>query len=196
MIRHGRRRTLWAATIAVLCLAAASCSQSGTGPPPCDDPSANIVVLVAQSVPSATMIPCVRSIPSGWTFGGGTVSNDLSRMWLDSVVAGNHAVEVSLRPACAVPADAVETVPGAGEAGTRVFQGPQSLNPFRWTRFVTFPGGCAVYVYTFTAGAPPTLSLEANDALSFIPRADVVAAVREDDGETLCGAGAPPCLDR
>jgi hypothetical protein len=195
MSHRGRRRTVWAVCAVVVCLAPA-CSTSGTGPPPCDEPSANIVVLVAQSVPSATMIPCIRSIPVGWTFGGGTVSKDQSRMWLDSAVAGIHAVEVSLAASCAVPPDAVETVPGPGEAGTRVFQGPQSLNPFRWTRFVTFPGGCVVYEYAFTPGAPATLSLVANDALSFIPRANVVAAVRDDVGETLCGAGAPPCLDR
>ena len=193
MTRRGPRWAIVATSAVVACIAPA-CSTSGTGPPPCDDPSANIVVLIAQSVPSATMIPCVRSIPSGWTFGGGFVSKDLSRMWLDSAVAGIHAVQVSLTPSCA-PGDAVETVPGPGEAGTRVFQDPQELGPFRWTRFVTFPGGCVVYEYAFASGAPATMSLVANDALSFIPRTEVVAAVR-DDGETLCGAEAPPCLDR
>jgi hypothetical protein len=194
MSGRGLRRTAWAVAAAIACLAPASCSANSGGAPPCDDPSANIVVIVAQSVPSATMIPCVRSIPSGWTFGGGFVSKDLSRMWLDSAVAGIHAVPVSLSASCD-PGDAVETVPGPGEAGTRVFQDPQQLDPFRWTRFVTFPGGCVVYEYSFAPGAPAALSLVANDALSFIPRAQVVAAVR-DEGETLCGAGAPPCLDR
>jgi hypothetical protein len=189
--RSARRVLLVGVVMAALTPA---CSSSATGPPPCDDPSAHIVVLIAQSVPSATLIPCIRAMPSGWTFGGGSVSRDLSRMWLSSAVAGVHAVEISLSAACDPGADAVETVPGSGEAGTRVFQGPQSLDPFRWTRYVTFPGGCVVFEYAFTAGAPAALSLVANDAVSFIPRGDVVAAVRDDVGETLCGAEAPPCL--
>ena len=193
MTFRGTRRTVGAVGLILACLAPASCSNAGTGPPPCDDPSAQIVVLIAQSVPSATMIPCVRAIPSGWTFGGGTVSKDESRMWLDSAVAGVHAVEATLTASCDLPDEAFETVPGPGEAGTRVFQVPQDLNPFHWSRFVLFPGGCAVFRYAFVTGAAPSLSLVANDAFSFIPRADVVAAVR-GDGETLCGAEAPPCL--
>ena len=44
-------------------------------------------------------------------------------------------------------------------------------------------------------GEPPaSLSLEVNAAFSFVPRANVVAAVRDELGETLCGAEAPPCL--
>jgi len=193
MTRQCALRSAWVVLIILVALTPA-CSSGRSGAPPCDDPSANIVVLVAQSVPSATMIPCVSSIPSGWTFGGGTVSKDESRMWLDSAVAGIHAVQATLTAICEPPSDAIETVPGAGEAGTRVFQEPQTLEPsFRWTRYVTFPGGCVVYDYTFVAGAPPSLSLVANDVFSFIPRADVVSAVRDDFDETLCGAEAPPC---
>jgi hypothetical protein len=183
-----------AACAVVLCLAPASCSTNAGGPPPCDDPSDHGVVLIAQSVPSATLIPCVRSIPTGWTFGGGFVSQDLSRMWLSSTVAGVNSVRADLTPSCD-PGDAIETVPSPGETGTRVFQGPQSLDPFRWTRYVTFPGGCVVFDYRFASGAPASLSLVVNDAFSFVPRDEVVAAVRDELGETLCGAGAPPCFE-
>jgi hypothetical protein len=192
MTTRAIRRGALAILAAMVCIAPA-CSTDAGGPPPCDDASDHGIVLIAQSIPSATLIPCVRSIPIGWTFGGGFVSDGLSRMWLSSSVTGLRSVRVSLTSSCD-PGDAIETVPGPGEAGARVFQGPQSLDPFRWTRYVTFPGGCVVYDYRFAAGAPASLSLEVNAAFSYIPRADVVAAVRDDLGETLCGAEAPPCL--
>jgi hypothetical protein len=193
MMARARARAALGICAALACLAPASCSTSAGSPPPCDDPSDHLVVLIAQAVPSATMIPCVRASPTGWTFGSGFVSKDLARMWLSSTVAGVNAVQASLTASCD-PGDAVETVPGPGEAGAHVYQGPQSLDPFRWTRYVTFPGGCVVYEYRFVAGAPASLSLVANEAFSFVPRADVVEAVHEDVGEVLCGAGAPPCL--
>ncbi len=93
------------------------------------------------------------------------------------------------------PGDAPEVVPAPDEAGARVFDAPTSLDPFQGTRSVVFGGGCVRYDHHFASGVPASLSLRADDAFSFVPRADVVAAVRDEFHQTLCGADAPPCED-
>ncbi len=42
------------------------------------------LVLAAQSVPSAALVPCVRRLPAGWTFRDFTAQRGRSRVWLDS----------------------------------------------------------------------------------------------------------------
>jgi hypothetical protein len=161
----------------------ASCDFSDTG-----------LILAAQSVPSATLLPCIKSLPIGWTFGGTDVRNGLDRFWLDSDRAGIHAVEVSLARSCNV-GQAVEVSPAPDEAGTKRYEEPVSLPPhFRAVRYYTFPGGCVSYRYSFQAGASSTLVFEADEALSFLPRAPFVKKVETDVGQPLCGAGAPPCM--
>ena len=56
-----------------------------------------------------------------------------------------------------------------------------------------FDGGCVVYRYRFTGNAPPTLALQAEEALSFLPRTTVIDEVEAQYDQILCGAGAPPC---
>ena len=105
---------------------------------------------MAQSVPSATLIPCVGSMPVGWSFTGSSVQNNVATLWLSSTVAGSNAVEAQLTPTCD-PGTAPEVVPAPDEAGARVFEAPDSLDPFRATRYVVFDGGCVTYRYTFAA---------------------------------------------
>jgi hypothetical protein len=57
------------------------------------------------------------------------------------------------------------------------------------------PGGCVRYDDRVASGVPASLSLQADDAFSFVSRAEVVAAVRDEFNRTLCGADAPPCED-
>jgi hypothetical protein len=171
------------------------CTTSGGRVPDCSDPANRLVVLVAQSVPTATLVPCIRSMPVGWSYEGSDVHNNVSRLWLSSTVAGFRAVELELTARCD-PGDAPEVVPAPDEAGARVFDAPTSLDPFQGTRFVVFTGGCVRYDYRFASGVPASLSLQADDAFSFVSRTEVVAAVREEFNQTLCGADAPPCEDR
>src|SRR4051812_28554175 len=161
----------------------ASCDFEDTG-----------LILAAQSVPSATLLPCIKSLPIGWTFGGAEVRDGLDRFWLDSDRAGIHAVEVTLTRGCNV-GQGVEVPPAPDEAGTKRYEEPISLPPrFSAARFYTFPGGCVSYRYSFQSGASSTLVFEADDAPSFLPRAPFVKKVETDVGQPLCGAGAPPCL--
>jgi hypothetical protein len=151
------------------------------------------LVLTAQAVPSATLVPCVAELPAGWSYAGADIRSGRARFWLDSDRGGFHAVEVELTPSCDT-SNAVEVRPAPDEIGARVYAEPIALDPALWAnRYVVFSGGCATYRYRFAAGAPSTLSLEAEEALGFFPRSALVQDVEERYGLTLCGAEAPPC---
>jgi hypothetical protein len=177
-----------------MAVALAGCSTGGGGRTPlCNNADDNVFVLLAQSVPSATQLPCVSEFPAGWTFGGSAISSGLSQFWLDSDRGGIHAVEVSLRASCDTT-DAIEERPAPDETGTQVFVRPDSLNPtFTGVRFLIFDGGCIDYTFSFASGASATLAIEAVEALSLLPRATIVAEVQDVSGLIVCGAGAPPC---
>jgi hypothetical protein len=181
-------------TAVLLLVPLAGCSAGDTGQTPlCTNINDTVFVLLAQSVPSATQLPCVSDFPAGWSFGGTNISSGLGRFWLDSDRGGLHAVEVSLRSTCDTT-DAIEERPAPHEAAARVFVRPDSLSPsFTGVRFLRFEGGCIAYTFRFASDASSTLAIEAVEALSLIPRATVVAEVQDETGLTLCGAGAPPC---
>jgi len=168
-------------------------SAAARSTPFCSNPSDSVFVLIAQSVPEATQLPCVAELPAGWSYAGSQIVSDQSLLWLDSDRAGIHAVEVALRPSCDVEGAAQE--PSApDEAATTVYVRPESLPPaFSAERFLLFPGGCIRFTFRFANGAPSALAIEAIAAISVLPRTQIVAAVSEDPGLILCGAGAPPC---
>ena len=62
----------------------------------------NGVILMAQSVPTATWVPCISAaLPLGWQFHHFDARNGVSRFWLDSDRDGQQAVEVRLTESCA-----------------------------------------------------------------------------------------------
>lgn len=150
-------------------------------------------ILAAQAVPSATLVPCVRVYPPGWRYGGSEVRDGIARFWLDSDRAGIHAVEVTLLHRCTTEGRNVTA--SSGELDVRVFLQPISLSPYAADRHFLFEGGCVTYRYRF-ADAPqaPLLAAEADDALTFIRRAELVELAESEAGLTLCGAEAPPCI--
>jgi hypothetical protein len=178
--------------LAVLAVAASGCSTSSVDLPGCSKEEDSVFALMAQAVPSATQIPCIKELPVGWTFTGSSIRTGVVQLWLDSTIAGVHAVEVDLRATCDT-SGAVEVPPAPDEVGMRSFVEPDLPPGFSGTRFLLFDGGCVAYRYRFMSNAPPTLALEAEEALSFLPRQTIVQAVEEELDQILCGAAAPPC---
>jgi hypothetical protein len=173
---------------AALAVALSSCGSATTGPlaaPTCDH--GGVLILIAQSVPSAAFVPCIAAFPVGWTFGGEHIDAGRSEFWLDSDRAGSRAVTVSLDRTCDT-SGAVRVPVEPDEAGTVRFESPRSLPPhFAGDRFYRFPGGCVTYQFAFGPDATFTQALEATSALTFFPRDKGVALLRRD-GLTLCGA--------
>ncbi|HEY4725415.1 MAG TPA: hypothetical protein VIJ13_05520, partial [Actinomycetota bacterium] len=63
--------------------------------------------LQAQSVPSASMVPCLRPLPTGWSVANVAVNNGRSVITLNHDRAGKGALVLRLTPACD-PAGAVQ----------------------------------------------------------------------------------------
>jgi hypothetical protein len=146
------------------------------------------MILSAQAVPSAALLPCIAALPAGWSIGGADITSGQVRLWLDSDRAGPAAITVTLAAACDTAG--AQQIP-SDQPGARRFEHPLSLAPqFSALRLYTFPGGCATYRFSFTPGASPILADAAGSALSFQPRTALVESVRHTEGQTLCGRGA------
>jgi hypothetical protein len=146
------------------------------------------MILSAQAVPSAALLPCIAALPAGWTIGGADIASGKASFWLDSDRAGPAAITVTLTATC--DTSGAQQIP-SDQPGTRRFEHPLSLAPqFSSLRFYTFPGGCATYRFSFAPGASPVLAVAVDNALSFQPRAALVDFVRRTEGLALCGRGA------
>jgi len=146
------------------------------------------MILSAQAIPSAALLPCVAALPSGWSIGGADISSGKASFWLDSDRAGSRAITVTLTAAC--DTTGAQEIP-SDQPGARRLEHPLSLTPqFSDLRFYTFPGGCVTYRFSFTPGASPVLGVAGGSALSFQPRSTLVDFVRRTEGLALCGRGA------
>ena len=157
----------------------ANAPQCGTG---------HAMILAAQAVPSAKLVPCISALPAGWQVGGADIASGHSRFWLNSDQAGDMAVTITLSAAC--DTSGARQIP-TDQPGTQRFERPLSLHPqFTALRFYTFPGGCATYSFKFAAGKSPLLASLVDGAAAFVPRARLVDYIGSTEGLTLCGRGA------
>ncbi len=147
------------------------------------------MILAAQAVPSAALVPCVGVLPAGWSvYYSAEIVSGHATFWLDSGVAGSQALTVTVSATCDLSG---ATQVRSDQPGTRRFDRPLSQRPqFAELRFYTFPGGCVSYRFHFTDGGSPLLVNEASGAVDFMPRARLVAYVRHTEGLALCGRGA------
>jgi tRNA A-37 threonylcarbamoyl transferase component Bud32 len=138
--------------------------------------------LMAQSVPSASLVPCVRTLPVGWTVAGVTVNDGRSVITLDHDRAGDAALVVRLTAACD-PAGAV-LGPSAVE-GVRHSQRTESSagGEFTVTWFDQFPGGCLTSRLHLTTDPNGEFAAQAPQVLGFTTRAALQETLsRRSDG--------------
>jgi serine/threonine protein kinase len=146
------------------------------------------MILSAQAVPSAALLPCIAALPSGWSIGGVDISSGKVRLRLDSDRAGPAAITVTLTATC--DTSGARQVP-SGQPGMRRFERPPSLVPaYSGVRYDVFPGGCVTYRFAFAPGASPALATTVDSAVAFMPRSELVGYVRRTEGLALCGRGA------
>jgi hypothetical protein len=190
--RAGRRLAVAAAVVAGT-VVVSGCVASHYQRVSCTSTSRqSIFVLVAQAVPSATLMPCANPLPGGWSVGGFEVRSGLARFWLDSDRAGARAAEVRLTSSCDV-AGATQLPPtGRGGPPVQRYEAPAAQQPPATVRYYRFTGGCVTYRLAFSRETAPALFDQADQFLGFTTRARYVNG-RKKQGLTLCGAGAPPC---
>ena len=141
---------------------------------------------MAQSVPTATWVPCLRTAPCRWagTFHHLDARNSVARFWLDSDRDGEQR---DRGPARAVlrhgGSDRDPQRPGGHATGCE--RVTMTTPTFEGKRYYVFDGGCITFVFTLdgdsdSRGEPLALATQAVGAVS---RADLRRQVHdESDG--------------
>lgn len=174
------RRPIRLALLLALFAIAAGCALApdSTDTPWCDD--YGVLMLEAQSVPSAQLLPCFELMPKGWSPGKTHIDEHGTTFTLDSTVAGNGAARISLTAECAT--DGYVQVP-SDEGDTERFELVTSVSDrYTGARVYRFAGGCASIDFVFDAGVSASLANEVSLALSFVPRESVNQAIRAVTG--------------
>lgn len=138
------------------------------------------MVLAAQSVPTASQIPCISALETGWSFAGMRVFDGTTEFFLDSDRAGIHAVHVRLSDSCDIT-NATE-VP-SDEPGARRFEQIDSVQGrYSGTRYYTFAGGCIRYQFDFPAEGQAELTTQISRSLDLESRSELADAFHEMTG--------------
>ena len=158
-----------------------SCTSVSLARPDCQTKQVHTLVLIAQSVRDATMIPCLTGLPVGWSFEKLEVEQNKARIELESDRAGKHALVVTLTRSCDTRG-AVE-IP-SDEPHTERFENIERISPsYVGTRSYVFPGGCVTYRFQLGTSRPSVYLNEATLMVGFIPRAELRDAIdRDTDG--------------
>ena len=137
--------------------------------------------LEAQSVPSATLVPCVRSAPAGWTFGGANVRNGWAKFTLNDAVTSDKLV-VRLSAACDT-SGAIQRP--SDQAGARRYERRETSGSAPATTWYTvFPGGCVTVELHAANDADAALTDQASTSVGFTTRQALQQALDErSDGQ-------------
>ena len=151
--------------------------QPGCGP-------SDQLLLMHQSVPGATLIPCVEALPAGWSFAGMDIVDGRTRIFFDSDRAGFRAVNVTFTAACSTGGTTEIIV--NDEPGTRRFE-RVLLRADRYvgSRIYTFEGGCVRYDFDLTGPGRTVLADEVSTALTFVDRDEMGKKLERMTGFTL-----------
>jgi hypothetical protein len=157
------------------------CVGPETAIPECE--SGGRLAILAQSLPSASLVPCIEQMPVGWSFDALDVDSGRARFWLHSDRAGLRAAEVQLVRDCDVSG---ATSVDSEETGVQRYQRLSALSPrFIGTTYDVFEGGCVVYRYELTSGPHIGLYQEIHDAVGLFPRQTLSDDLHADLGLDL-----------
>jgi hypothetical protein len=142
------------------------------------------LVLMAQAVPTAALLPCIALLPTGWRYAGALdIRSGRASFLLGSDRAGRQAVRVLLTERCDV--GRATQVP-TDELGTSRFELVRDVSGgYRGTRFYRFDGGCVAYEFRLEDQARAVPVSEASLALGFVRRTQLDIQVRERTGLRL-----------
>jgi membrane-associated phospholipid phosphatase/tRNA A-37 threonylcarbamoyl transferase component Bud32 len=139
--------------------------------------------LMAQAVPSASLVPCVQLLPVGWTLADVKVQDGRGRISFDTDRAGAAAVVVELTASCDL-AGAVELTSEQPTA-RRYLRIDRNAAEVSLTRAYTFPGGCVTQRLLTPAASRQQLAGEASFALGFTTRQELRQALSQRSGGRL-----------
>jgi tRNA A-37 threonylcarbamoyl transferase component Bud32 len=132
--------------------------------------------LMAQSVPSASLVPCVGFLPVGWSVAEVAVNNGRSLVTLNHDRAGPAAMVVRLTPSCdlAGATEVTSEQPGA----RRYVRVDRNSTGFSTTRSYVVPGGCITARFSAPA-AQQHLAGETSSMIGFTTRQQLAQALSD-----------------
>ena len=132
----------------------------------------NSVILMAQSVPTATQVPCISAaLPLGWGFHHLDARNGVSRFWLDSDRDGQQAIEVRLTESC--DTSGTTEVPTDREGMQRLERVDRLSPSYAGVRYYLFDGGCMSVVFALDGHSAGEALAVASDIVGVVARADL-----------------------
>jgi membrane-associated phospholipid phosphatase/tRNA A-37 threonylcarbamoyl transferase component Bud32 len=150
-----------------------------TGDIGCNDQEA--LWLMAQAVPSATLVPCLQVAPPGWTLNEVKAGSGFASIIFNTDRPMQQAaVTVELLPSCdlAGATEVSSEVPGA----RRYIHIDRAATPDQVTRTYTFRGGCVSERYV-SAVSPQRMAADASSSFGFVTRDQLAAELsRRSDG--------------
>ncbi len=156
---------------------AVACAQGDDGTP------TNGVVLMAQSVPTASFVPCLEGMPVGWHFAALDAQSGSARFWLDSDRHGMHAIEVRLTESC--DTRGATQIPSERPDMQRLERVIKVHPQFIARRFYVFDGGCITVVFTLSGSDSSEALAVATQGLGAVKRDALRDLVREESDGRL-----------
>jgi hypothetical protein len=186
-VRGRLRRAALVAALAPLLLTGCVTVNFGSEAVACaegdDAEPANGVILMAQSVPTASFVPCLEGMPVGWHFSDLKAQSGSARFWLDSDRYGTHAIEVRLTESC--DTSGATEIPSEQPDMRRLEQVAQVSPQFIGRRYYLFDGGCISVVFTLAGSDSSEPLAVATQGLGVVPRDALRDLVREDSNGRL-----------
>jgi hypothetical protein len=142
------------------------------------------VILMAQSVPTATSVPCINSaLPLGWNFHHMIARNGIAQFWLDSDRDGQQAVQVRLTASC--DTRGTTEIPSDREGMRRLERVGRMTPTYQGTRYYVFDGGCVAVIFSLAGDDPGEALALASQVVGVVTRAQLRQQVLDESGGRL-----------
>ena len=180
-LTRGRLSALVATVMLAAAATLAGCGSFSDTVPACADPLR--VAIIAQSVPSAAYLPCIRDLPPGWNTSGFGPSQDGTSFQLNSDRSPGQPVTVRLTASCQT---AGASPSPARAPGVLTYTRLSSISPrFAGTLYDVFPGGCVSYAFDFAMGSQIALTEQFEGAVGLYPRQQLRLILKQKLGVEL-----------
>lgn len=145
------------------------------------------ITLMVQSVPDATLYPCVERLRPGWEVERIDVERNRSIIALSSDRLGDEFLRVQLRPTCDVAQDATVYPTEPDEAGTTLYEdiektlaGPHEEGEYEGHWWYEFDGGCAQFEFDAEGPGVDEIADDVRQAFTFRPSSPVLDLVERE----------------
>jgi hypothetical protein len=146
--------------------------------PNCGTSELSTLALMAQSVETASLVPCLLTLPTGWEYESLDVNQTEAKIRIAHDRVGDHALAVTLRGHCTT--DGAVRIP-SDEVRTQRYERVDRIAPvYLGRRIYTFDGGCALYDFELATQQPSAFLNEATLMVSFVSRVDLRTEIADE----------------